>query len=114
VSKFCDCGPEYLWVLSLKLVFSSFQRQILGKHLCTPNVEYMELVQNNMYMVQQRGRSVVMRRAECQLYCVVMLGVFFFLEERASGLKAQATGFSETSAWCVTNQKTTVLTIPTL
>jgi hypothetical protein len=68
-----------------------------GKNLCIPNAEYMELVQNNIYMVQQRGRSVVMRRA-VTVPVVLCRNARRFLEEHASGLKAEAAGFSEASA----------------
>lgn len=65
----------------------------------------MELVQNNICMVQQRGRSVVMRRA-VTVPVVLCRNAWRFLEEHASGLKAEAAGFAETSAsaynttWC--------------
>ena len=57
----------------------------------------MELVQNNICMVQQRGRSVVMRRTVTVLV-VLCRNARRFLEEHVSGLKAETTGFSETSA----------------
>jgi hypothetical protein len=70
------------------------------ENLCTPNIEYMELVQNDIFMVQQRGRSVVMGRAvtlPVEL-CRNARRFFFFLEEHASGLKAEASAYNTT--WC--------------
>jgi len=52
----------------------------------------MELVQNNICMVQQRGRSVVMRRT-VTVPVVTFRNARRFLEEHASGLKGWGSRF---------------------